>query len=67
MMGRGFDVWELVGLYKQVRKLWPAFRQSLRKEIDLQEAQRRAQAGGAAESRMPDAPPPRTGQRSDKT
>ena len=29
-MGRGFNVWELFELWKQVRRLWPVYRQVLR-------------------------------------
>ncbi|MFO1171670.1 MAG: hypothetical protein U1E49_11945 [Hyphomicrobiaceae bacterium] len=43
-MGSGFNLWEMVDLWKQVRKIWPVFRQAFRKERDAHDARLSAQA-----------------------
>ena len=55
-MGRGFNLWELVSLWRQVRKIWPAFRQELR---DKAQTAKDARGGGAAAGGMRNAPPVR--------
>lgn len=56
-MGSGFNLWEMVDLWKQVRKIWPVFRQAFRKERDAHDARLSAQRGGAMTRRTHDGPP----------
>lgn len=53
-MGRGFNLWELVGLWKQVRKLWPVYRQVLRGETQANDPH----DGGPHDSGAPGSSPP---------
>ncbi len=61
---RGFDIWELVNLWRQVRKTWSAFRQELREKA---QAAKDARGGGMAAGHMRDGPPARPENKSDDT
>lgn len=63
-MGRGFDLWELVSLWRQVRKIWPVFRRELRERA---QAANDSRGGGATAGGMRDPPAARPENKSDDT